>query len=150
MVRDCDFEKGEISVLGDPATGTKNWELRRVPMIPICAGCCVGCKRIVVRKEFSSKSVMLVHECQEVPLIRPVKNFRYRPSYLRITICATCSPLVALNPALTAYTDGQSLARPQGWRRAGDESLWSICATVILLKWRRKFAFAKVNRPRMK
>ena len=31
--RDCDFEKGEISVLGDPATGTKNREIRRVPMI---------------------------------------------------------------------------------------------------------------------
>jgi integrase len=25
----CDFEKGEISVLGDPVTGTKNWEIRR-------------------------------------------------------------------------------------------------------------------------
>jgi integrase len=32
--RDCDFEKSEITVLGDPATGTKNWEIRRVPMIP--------------------------------------------------------------------------------------------------------------------
>ena len=27
--RDCNFEKGEISVHGDPATGTKNWEIRR-------------------------------------------------------------------------------------------------------------------------
>ncbi len=32
--RDCDFEKGELTILGDPATGTKNWEIRRVPMIP--------------------------------------------------------------------------------------------------------------------
>jgi len=32
--RDCNFEKGELTVLGDPATGTKNWEIRRVPMIP--------------------------------------------------------------------------------------------------------------------
>lgn len=30
----CDFEKGEILVLGDPETGTKNWAIRRVPMIP--------------------------------------------------------------------------------------------------------------------
>jgi integrase len=31
---DCDFEKGEIIVRGDPETGTKNWSIRRVPMIP--------------------------------------------------------------------------------------------------------------------
>jgi integrase len=31
---DCDFEKGEIVVRGDPETGTKNWSVRRVPMIP--------------------------------------------------------------------------------------------------------------------
>src|SRR5437867_935863 len=32
--RDVDFEGGEIVVRGDPETGTKNWELRRVPLIP--------------------------------------------------------------------------------------------------------------------
>jgi len=32
--RDVDFEAGEIVVRGDPETGTKNWEARRVPMIP--------------------------------------------------------------------------------------------------------------------
>lgn len=31
---DCDFEKGQITVKGDPDTGTKNWEIRNVPMIP--------------------------------------------------------------------------------------------------------------------
>src|SRR5215831_9035324 len=31
---DLDFEKGEIVVRGDPETATKNWEVRRVPMIP--------------------------------------------------------------------------------------------------------------------
>jgi len=31
---DCDFDKGEIIVRGDPETGTKNWTIRRVPMIP--------------------------------------------------------------------------------------------------------------------
>lgn len=31
---DCDFEKGEIVVRGDADTGTKNWSIRRVPMIP--------------------------------------------------------------------------------------------------------------------
>jgi integrase len=31
---DCDFKRGEIIVRGDPETGTKNSETRRVPMIP--------------------------------------------------------------------------------------------------------------------
>lgn len=29
-----DFEAGELLVRGDPETGTKNWTVRRVPMIP--------------------------------------------------------------------------------------------------------------------
>jgi len=36
--RDVDFEAGEIVVRGDPETGTKNWELRRVPLIPEARG----------------------------------------------------------------------------------------------------------------
>jgi integrase len=32
--RDVDFDAGEIIVRGDAQTGTKNWELRRVPLIP--------------------------------------------------------------------------------------------------------------------
>jgi integrase len=32
--RDVDFDDGEIIIRGDPETGTKNWELRRVPLIP--------------------------------------------------------------------------------------------------------------------
>jgi integrase len=31
---DCDFGRGEILVRGDPETGTKNWTVRTVPMIP--------------------------------------------------------------------------------------------------------------------
>ena len=32
--RDLDFEAGEIVARGDAETGRKNWELRRVPLIP--------------------------------------------------------------------------------------------------------------------
>jgi integrase len=32
--RDVDFEAGEIVVRGDPETATKNWTVRRVPLIP--------------------------------------------------------------------------------------------------------------------
>src|SRR2546421_113934 len=32
--RDLDFDAGELVVRGDAVTGTKNWEVRRVPLIP--------------------------------------------------------------------------------------------------------------------
>lgn len=60
---DCDFEKGQISVKGDPETGTKNWETRNVPMIP-------EMKLLLekLRKERPDAKptdpVMLVAECQ--------------------------------------------------------------------------------------
>ena len=37
--RDVDFDDGEIVVRGDADTGTKNWELRRVPLIPNICRC---------------------------------------------------------------------------------------------------------------
>lgn len=36
--RDVDFDAGEIVVRGDATTGTRNWELRRVPLIPDARG----------------------------------------------------------------------------------------------------------------
>ena len=32
--RDVDLDAGEVVVRGDAQTGTKNWELRRAPLIP--------------------------------------------------------------------------------------------------------------------
>lgn len=60
---DCDFNKGEIVVRGDAETGTKNWSIRRVPMIP-------EMRQLIKRlreqrpEEFTSASVMQVRECQ--------------------------------------------------------------------------------------
>ena len=62
--RDCDFEKGEITVLGDPATGTKNWEIRRVPMIPDMRRLLERLKSDRGEKKFAGNPVMRVHECQ--------------------------------------------------------------------------------------
>ena len=61
---DCDFEKKEITVRGDPETGTKNWSIRRVPMIP-------DMRRLLERlrqeraDEIPSQPVMRVRECQK-------------------------------------------------------------------------------------
>jgi integrase len=60
---DCDFDRGEIIVRGNPKTGTKNSEPRRVPMIP-------DCKRLLEHlrskrpNEKPDVLVMRVRECQ--------------------------------------------------------------------------------------
>ena len=62
--RDVDFAAGEIVVRGDAETGTKNWELRRVPLIPEA---CALFERM--RGERSGESldtkVFRVNECQK-------------------------------------------------------------------------------------
>jgi integrase len=62
--RDVDFEAGEIVVRGDAETGTKNWELRRVPLI---ADACSLFQRM--RSERADESldakVFVVRECQK-------------------------------------------------------------------------------------
>lgn len=60
----CDFQKGEITILGDPVTGTKNWEIRRVPMIPDMRRLLERIKNERDEKEFLSQPLMRVHECQ--------------------------------------------------------------------------------------
>ncbi len=60
---DCDLTKGEIIVRGDAETGTKNWSIRRVPMIPEMRQLL---KRLREQRpeEFATTSVMQVRECQ--------------------------------------------------------------------------------------
>jgi integrase len=61
---DCDFEKMEIIVRGDPETGTKNWSVRRVPMIPDMLEL-LQRMRTERPHERPSNSVMRVRECQK-------------------------------------------------------------------------------------
>ncbi|PWU19931.1 MAG: hypothetical protein C5B50_05730 [Verrucomicrobia bacterium] len=61
---DCDFSNGKIVVKGDPQTGTKNSEVREVPMIPDMR---LLLERLLDERETDSadESVMQVHECQK-------------------------------------------------------------------------------------
>ena len=59
---DCDFEKKEILVRGDAETGTKNWSVRRVPMIPEMATL-LGRLRTARPEEPATSPVMTVKEC---------------------------------------------------------------------------------------
>ena len=62
--QDVDFEAGEIVVRGDAETGTKNWELRRVPLIPEA---CVLFERMRGERpgESLDTKVFRVNECQK-------------------------------------------------------------------------------------
>jgi integrase len=60
---DCDFDKKQILVRGDPETGTKNWSIRHVPMIPDMYTF-LKQTRTDRSDESSNASVMKIRECQ--------------------------------------------------------------------------------------
>ena len=61
----CSFEKGEISIFGDPATGTKNWGIRRVPMIPDMRRLLERIRSERGEEAWMNTTVMQVRECQK-------------------------------------------------------------------------------------
>jgi integrase len=61
---DCDLEKSEIVVRGDPVTGTKNWSIRRVPMIPDMVELLQRLRHSRADEPITSP-VMKVRECQK-------------------------------------------------------------------------------------
>ena len=61
---DCDFARGEITVRGHPDTGTKNSEMRRVPMIPDMRKL-LDRMRSERRNESLETPAMRVWECQK-------------------------------------------------------------------------------------
>jgi integrase len=62
--RDVDFDAGEIVVRGDAETGTKNWELRRVPLIPDARGLFERMRSERAGESLDAK-VFRVAECQK-------------------------------------------------------------------------------------
>ena len=62
--RDVDFDAGEIVVRGDATTGTKNWELRRVPLIPDARALFDRMRRERPGESLDAK-VFNVRECQK-------------------------------------------------------------------------------------
>jgi integrase len=62
--RDVDFEAGEIIIRGDAETGTKNWTVRRVPLIPDARTLFERMRSERSREPLDAK-VFLVGECQK-------------------------------------------------------------------------------------
>ena len=62
---DCDFANGKITIKGDPETGTKNWEIRTVPMIPNARRLLERIRSEKDQKEWLGNPVIGVKECQK-------------------------------------------------------------------------------------
>jgi len=62
--QDCNFEKKEITVVGDPETNTKNGEIRRIPMIPNMSSL-LGTLKAQNAQANPTDPVMVVRECQK-------------------------------------------------------------------------------------
>ena len=93
--RDVDFDAGEIVVLGDPETATKNWTVRRVPLIPDARQLFERMRRDRANEPLDA-NVFLLGECQKA-LDRACKKFELIAS--PIMTCGTCSLRAALNRA---------------------------------------------------
>jgi integrase len=61
---DCDFTTGKITIKGDPETGTKNWEIRIIPMIPDMRRLLERNRSENTEKEWLNNPVIGVQECQ--------------------------------------------------------------------------------------
>jgi integrase len=111
---DCDFEKGEIIVRGDPVTGTKNWTTRRVPMIP-------DMRKLLERLKAespdarSSHPVMRVRECQKAmnraaKAVGMVRITHHDLRHLFATLCIESGVDIPTVSRWLGHKDGGALA----------------------------------------
>ena len=111
---DCDFEKGEIIVRGDPVTGTKNWTIRRVPMIP-------DMRKLLERLKaenpgaLPTQSVMQVRECQRAinraaKVVGMVRITHHDLRHLFATLCIESGVDIPTVSRWLGHKDGGALA----------------------------------------
>ena len=62
---DCDFASGKIAIKGDPETGTKNWEVRSIPMIADMRRLLERIRAEKDEQQWLVNPVMGVQECQK-------------------------------------------------------------------------------------
>ena len=62
---DCDLTNGRITIKGDPDTGTKNWEIRTIPMIPDMRRLLENIRSRKSETDWPKNPVVGVRECQK-------------------------------------------------------------------------------------
>ena len=111
---DCDFDKGEIIVRGDPETGTKNWTIRRVPMIP-------DMRKLLERLKaenpavLPTQPVMKVRECQRAinraaKVVGMVRITHHDLRHLFATLCIESGVDIPTVSRWLGHKDGGALA----------------------------------------
>lgn len=111
---DLDFGRGIITVRGDLITGTKNWETRRIPMIP-------AAKEMLqeLRKERAEEpdtaTIMLVRECQKsidraAKLVGMVRITHHDLRHLFATMCIESGVDIPTVSRWLGHKDGGTLA----------------------------------------
>jgi integrase len=111
---DCDFSKREIVVRGDPETGTKNWTIRRVPMIPDMIDL-LDRLRADRPDEPATQRVMEVRECQIAidSACKKLKVTRFTHHDLRHLFATLCTESGVDIPTVSrwlGHKDGGALA----------------------------------------
>ena len=116
--RDVDFDAGEIIVRGDPETATKNWTVRRVPLIPDARALFERMRSERPSEPLDAK-VFRVSECQKAldRACKKVGTDRITHHDLRHLFATRCIE------SGRGHSDCLPLARTQGRRRAGNENL---------------------------
>jgi integrase len=111
---DCDFDKKEIIVRGDPETGTKNWTIRRVPMIPDMLEL-LQRMRSDRPDQLPGNSVMRVHECQKAmdraaKVVRMARITHHDLRHLFATLCIESGVDIPTVSRWLGHKDGGALA----------------------------------------
>ena len=117
--RDVDLDVGETIIRGDPETGTKNWELRRVPLIPDARALFERMRNEREGEPLDAK-VFRVGECQKAldRACKKVGTARITHHDLRHLVCDT------LHRIGRGHSNGFPLAWTQRRRCAGNENVW--------------------------
>jgi len=111
---DCDFEKREIVVRGDPETGTKNWSIRRVPMITDMIQL-LERLRSEHANESAQSPVMRVRECQKAmnraaKVVGMVRITHHDLRHLFATLCIESGVDIPTVSRWLGHKDGGALA----------------------------------------
>ncbi len=112
--RDCDFKRSEILVRGHPETGTKNSEMRLIPMIPDMKKLLEG-MRTERADESPETPVMRVWECQKsidraIKLLRIKRITHHDLRHLFATRCIESGVDIPTVSRWLGHKDGGALA----------------------------------------
>jgi integrase len=112
---DCDFENGKMTIKGDPETGTKNWGIRVIPMIPDMLRLLERIRAEKPNEQWGKNPVVGVRECQKAidSACRKLEITRFTHHDLRHLFATRCIESGVDIPTVSrwlGHKDGGALA----------------------------------------